>query len=74
MTEDDVGSEVGEVIEIRRNGVHEPAAEVVQTTCPVCGEEFIGTKREAGGFLSGHEVYHRHEMAMAVVVDEMGGA
>ena len=74
MAEDDVGSEGGEIIEIRPNGVHEPAAEVVQTTCPVCGEEFIGTKREAGGFLSGHEVYHRHEMAMAVVVDEMGGA
>ena len=74
MAEDDVGSEVDEIIEIQREGVHEPAAEVVQTTCPVCGEEFIGTKREAGGFLSGHEVYHRHEMAMAVVVDEMGGA
>ena len=74
MAEQSDGTEVGEVVEIQRDGVLEPAAEVVQTTCPVCGEEFIGTKREAGGFLSGHEVYHRHEMAMAVVVDEMGGA
>ena len=74
MAEENGVSEVGEIAEIRRDGVYEPAAEVVQTTCPVCGEEFIGTKREAGGFLSGHEVYHRHEMAMAVVVDEMGGA
>ena len=30
-------------------------AEIVKVTCPVCGEEFLGTKRHAGGFISGHK-------------------
>ena len=66
--------EVGQLINIYKPGAYEPSAEIVQVTCPVCGEEFIGSKREAGGFLSGHEVYHKHELAFAVVIDELGGA
>lgn len=42
-------------------------AKVVHVYCQVCGEEFIGTRREAGGFLGGHECYHRWEAATALL-------
>ena len=36
-------------------------AEIVKVTCPVCGEEFLGTKRHAGGFIAGHQAYHEFQ-------------
>ena len=33
-------------------------AEIVRVTCPICLEEFIGNKREAGIFITGHSSYH----------------
>lgn len=40
-------------------------AEIVKVICPICLEKFIGNKREAGGFISGHQIYHQytHERA-----------
>ena len=34
-------------------------AEIVRVECPVCGEEFIGNKRNAGGFIAGHTAFHQ---------------
>jgi len=34
---------------------------IVLVHCEVCGAEFIGTMREAGGFLGGHHLFHNYE-------------
>jgi hypothetical protein len=39
----------------------------------VCGEEFIGTKRDAGGFIAGHRAYHEHENMSDLIAESMGG-
>ena len=45
---------IGEMITaISTDGFYEQA-EIVKVTCPVCGEEFLGSKRHAGGFIAGH--------------------
>ena len=33
-------------------------AEIVKVQCQICMEEFIGNKKAAGMFLSGHAEYH----------------
>ena len=48
-------------------------AEIVKVTCPVCGEEFLGTKRHAGGFLSGHQAYHEFQNNQDALMVQMGG-
>ena len=48
-------------------------AEIVKVTCPVCGEEFLGTKRHAGGFIAGHEAYHEFINKQDLIVAELGG-
>jgi uncharacterized protein (UPF0212 family) len=48
-------------------------AEVVQVICPACGESFKGIKREAGGFIAGHQAYHEFTNAQDVLVHTMGG-
>lgn len=50
--------DVEEIINIiSKDGIY-LRSEIVRVSCPICGEEFIGTKRHAGGFLGGHQVYH----------------
>ena len=47
--------EVGEIIDvISQDGLYK-RAEIVKVFCPACGEEFIGTKSHAGGFIAGHQ-------------------
>ena len=48
-------------------------AEIVKVTCPVCGEEFLGTKRHAGGFIAGHQAYHEFQNNQAALMVQMGG-
>jgi|TARA_B100002051_G_C16670611_1_gene604318 hypothetical protein len=48
-------------------------AEIVKVTCPVCGEEFLGTKRHAGGFIAGHQAYHEFQNNQDVLMVQMGG-
>ncbi len=48
-------------------------AEIVKVTCPVCGEEFLGTKRHAGGFIVGHQAYHEFQNNQDVLMVQMGG-
>jgi len=35
--------------------------EVVKVECPICLEEFLGNKKHAGHFISGHRIYHEFE-------------
>jgi len=49
-------------------------AEIVRVYCPACGEEFIGTKRGAGGFIAGHEAYHEFVNRQDLIITSMGGA
>ena len=48
-------------------------AEIVKVTCPVCGEEFLGTKRHAGGFIAGHQAYHAFQNNQDALMVQMGG-
>ena len=34
---------------------------VVHVFCRICGSNFIGIMREAGGFVAGHNAYHTWE-------------
>lgn len=68
-TEDDIGMFVTLV---REDGTY-VEAEIVRVFCPLCGEEFIGTKRDAGGFIAGHKAYHEHENMSDLIAESMGG-
>ncbi len=68
-TEDDIKKIVTLV---REDGTYLDA-EIVRVFCPVCGEEFIGTKRDAGGFIAGHKAYHEHENMSDLIAESMGG-
>ena len=48
-------------------------AEIVQVSCPACGEEFLGTKRHAGGFIAGHQAYHEFLNAQDLIITQLGG-
>ena len=48
-------------------------AEIVKVTCPACGEEFLGTKRHAGGFIAGHQAYHEFQNSQDALMVQMGG-
>ena len=47
--------------------------EIVQVLCPACAESFRGTKRDAGGFIAGHQAYHEFENIQDLMVKSMGG-
>jgi hypothetical protein len=47
--------------------------EIVQVSCPACGETFKGTKRDAGGFIAGHQAYHEFENIQDLMIKSMGG-
>ena len=69
FTEEDVG----EIIDvISQDGLYK-RAEIVKVFCPACGEEFIGTKRHAGGFIAGHQAYHEFENSQDAIMISMGG-
>ena len=66
-------ADVGEILDlICQDGVYK-RAEIVKVFCPACGEEFIGTKRHAGGFIAGHQAYHEFENQQDVMMMQMGG-
>lgn len=66
--------DIGKIMDIKYATGIEMLAEIVKVSCPACGEEFIGTKRGAGGFIAGHEAYHRHENSLDLIVHTLGGA
>ena len=66
--------EVGDVISaiVTETGIYYDC-EVVQVTCPACGESFKGTKRDAGGFIAGHQAYHEFNNIQDLMIKSMGG-
>ncbi len=71
---DDISEEdVGEIMDVISTDGYYKQAEIVQVSCPACGEEFLGTKRHAGGFIAGHRAYHEFENAQDTIVKQMGG-
>ena len=69
LSEDDV-EEILDII--CQDGLYK-RAEIVKVYCPACGEEFIGTKRYAGGFIAGHRAFHEFENSQDVMMIQMGG-
>lgn len=66
--------QIGEIMNIISSDGYYVSAEIVKVTCPACGEEFLGTKRHAGGFIAGHQAYHEFENAQDLMIQGMGGA
>ena len=63
----------GDFITIEYPAGKELDAEIVSISCPACGAEFVGTIRQAGGFISGHIAYHEFVNRMDVMVNDLGG-
>lgn len=64
---------IDEVMSVISTDGYYQQAEIVKVTCPVCGEEFLGTKRHAGGFIAGHRAYHEFVNSQDMIIDNMGG-
>lgn len=65
--------DVEEIISIiSKDGIY-LRSEIVRVTCPTCGEEFIGTKRHAGGFIGHHQTYHEFIYNNDILVVQNGG-
>jgi|TARA_R110002020_G_scaffold6002_7_gene25120 uncharacterized protein (UPF0212 family) len=64
---------IDEVMNVISTDGYYQQAEIVKVTCPVCGEEFLGTKRHAGGFIAGHRAYHEFVNSQDMIIDNMGG-
>ena len=69
FTEEDIGH----ILTVISTDGYYKQAEIVKVTCPTCGEEFLGTKRNAGGFIAGHRDYHEHENSLDEIVGKLGG-
>ena len=69
LTED----EVDKVMDVISTDGYYRQAQIVKVTCPHCGEEFLGTKRHAGGFIAGHRSYHEFVNEEDVLIQSMGG-
>ena len=48
-------------------------SEIVRVSCPTCGEEFLGTKRHAGGFIAGHRAFHEFCYERDLFIAQSGG-
>ena len=69
LTEEDIGM----ITNVIATDGYYLQAEIVKVCCPACGEEFLGTKRHAGGFIAGHRAYHEFENSMDVIIENLGG-
>ena len=66
--------DIGHIMTIIATDVYYKQAEIVKVSCPACGEEFLGTKRHAGGFIAGHRAYHEFENSLDTIIENLGGA
>ena len=72
---DDLSEEdIGHILTIIATDGYYKQAEIVKVSCPACGEEFLGTKRHAGGFIAGHRAYHEFENSLDTIIENLGGA
>lgn len=69
LTEDDINK----IMDVISTDGYYTQAQIVKVTCPACGEEFMGTKRHAGGFIAGHEAYHNFVNNQDLIVATLGG-
>ena len=69
LTEDDINK----IMDVISTDGYYTQSQIVKVTCPACGEEFMGTKRHAGGFISGHQVYHEFVNSQDLLITKMGG-
>ena len=69
ITEEDIGK----IMTIIATDGYYKQAQIVKVVCPACAEEFLGTKRNAGGFIAGHRAYHDFENSFDEIVDSLGG-
>lgn len=71
--DDIIEEDVGNIMNVIATDGYYLQAQVVKVSCPACGEEFLGTKRHAGGFIAGHRAFHEFENKRDVIVEQMGG-
>ena len=69
LTEEDIG----EILTVISTDGYYKQAQIVRVSCPACSEQFLGTKRHAGGFIAGHRAYHEFENEQDLRVTQMGG-
>jgi hypothetical protein len=71
---DDLNEEdIGKIKDLVATDGYYTQAEIVKVVCPACGEEFLGTKRHAGGFIAGHRAFHEFENSQDAIIQQMGG-
>jgi len=68
-----IEEDVGNIVNVISTDGFYKQAEIVKVVCPACLEEFLGTKRHAGGFIAGHRAYHEFENSMDTMLEQMGG-
>ena len=66
--------DIGHIMTIIATDGYYKQAEIVKVSCTACGEEFLGTKRHAGGFIAGHRAYHEFENSLDDIIENLGGA
>ena len=66
--------DIGHIMTIIATDGYYKQAEIVKVSCPACGEEFLGTKRHAGGFIAGHRAFHEFENSLDDIIENLGGA
>ena len=66
--------DIGHIMTIIATDGYYKQAEIVKVSCPACGEEFLGTKRHAGGFIAGHRAFHEFENSLDTIFENLGGA
>jgi len=71
--DDIIEEDVGNIMNVITTDGYYIQAQVVKVSCPACGEEFLGTKRHAGGFIAGHIAFHEFENTRDTIVESMGG-
>ena len=69
LTEEDLA----QIMDVISTDGYYKQAEIVQVSCPACGEEFLGTKRHAGSFIAGHQAYHEFQNSQDALMVQMGG-
>ncbi len=62
--------EIGIIMDVIATDGYYKQAMIVKVVCPVCFEEFLGTKRHAGGFISGHRAYHEFDDNSNILKEE----
>tara|TARA_R110001606_G_scaffold384643_1_gene547652 strand:+ start:389 stop:601 length:213 start_codon:yes stop_codon:yes gene_type:complete len=58
--------DIGKIVTTEGDNCSYYEERIVMAYCIICSARFIGTIRQAGGFLGGHEVFHAWEFTVQV--------